>query len=82
MKPLASPSREDSRTLASDARVTRNEADDYQRRATMHRPSCVRCMERAARDLMKQGLKKPADISQALGISAAAVGQLLQAETR
>lgn len=49
---------------------------DYQRR-TMHRPTCVRCMEMAARELSAQGLKA-ADIAQALGVSAAAVTQLLQ----
>lgn len=65
-----------SASVTRNAPVTRDERDDYARRASMHRPTCMRCMELAARDLAAQGLK-PADIAPALGISAEAVRALL-----
>lgn len=67
--------RDASAPFPTDVRWTHTDSE-YERLATMHRPSCKRCLERVARDLRNQGLKA-ADIGDALGMSATAVEQLL-----
>ena len=57
--------------------MTPSTLETYEARRNVNRPTCPRCLERAARQLQAQGLK-PRDIAQALGINLAAVLQLLR----
>lgn len=64
-------------SITRNAPVTRDVADEYERRASLHRPTDADGLRIAALDLACAGLRE-ADIARALSISIEAARQLLR----